>query len=95
MASDSDGNKKLKRKQDRKMKRSRKDELIQEFSGPLWDDRPEPRGLREVVLLEEFVKASYEDHGYFREQWVFPLLAEGLSMDRVFELLLSGAVLPN
>lgn len=78
------------------MKRNRKNGNIQqEFTGPLWDDDTQVRGLGELVLLEEFEKASIADHGYFREQWVFPLLAEGLPIDRVFELLLSGAVQPN
>jgi len=76
------------------MKRNRKSPNIQqEFTGPLWDDNP--RGLGETVLLEEFERASCADHGYFREQWVFPLLAEGLPIDCVFDLLLSGAVQPN
>jgi len=78
------------------MRRNRKGGTIeQDFSGPLWDNGSELRGLREVALLEEFLKASSEEHGYFRENWVFPLLAEGVDIDRIFQLLVNGAVRPN
>jgi hypothetical protein len=75
------------------MKKERKIATIPEFSGPLWDDHQ--LESREIVLLEEFLKASFEEPGYFREEWVHPLLAEGLPLPRVFDLLLSGALRPN
>jgi hypothetical protein len=75
-----------------KMRRA-KGGAIQEFGGPLWDDRP--TDCEEIVVLEELVKASYENPDGFREEWVSPLLAEGLNLDRIFDLLLSGTVRPN
>ena len=73
--------------------RREKNGAIQEFSGPLWDDRP--TDLEETVVLEALVKASYEDPDDFREEWVNPLMAEGLNLDRIFDLLLSGTARPN
>jgi hypothetical protein len=75
------------------MRRERKKSAVQEFSGPLWDNGP--KDLSEKVVLEELVKASYENPDYFREEWVNPLLDEGLDLDRIFDLLLSGSVRPN
>ena len=79
---------------DIEMKRGRKDEAVQEFSGPLWDDHPREFGDRAV--LAALLEASYEHPDCFDEEWVTPLLAEGLDFDRVFHLLLlCGAVRPN
>jgi hypothetical protein len=76
------------------MRRERKKGSIQaEFSGPLWDGCT--RDSSERAALEEFVKASYENPDYFREEWVNPLLDEGLDLDSIFDLLLSGSVRPN
>lgn len=76
------------------MRRERKKVTVQaEFSGPLWDSGP--RDPSERVVLEELVKASYENPDYFREEWVDPLLAEGLDLDSIFDLLLTGSLLPN
>jgi hypothetical protein len=73
--------------------RREKNGAIQEFGGPLWDDRP--TDLEERVVLEALVKASYEHPDDFREEWVNPLMAEGLNLDRIFDLLLSGTARPN
>jgi hypothetical protein len=79
---------------DGKMRRERKKGTVPgEFNGPLWDGSPRDSGER--VVLEELVKASYENPDYFREEWVNPLLAEGLDLDSIFDLLLSGSLLPN
>jgi hypothetical protein len=75
------------------MTRERKPRTIQGFSGPLWDDRP--ANYRESVALEELVRASFENPDNFREVWVNPLLAEGLNLDDIFEVLLSGTTRPN
>lgn len=72
--------------------RREKSGTIQEFSGPLWDDRP--TDLEETVVLETLV-TSYNDPDIFREEWVNPLMAEGLNLDRIFDLLLSGTARPN
>lgn len=77
---------------DEKLRR-KKSGAIQEFSGPLWDDRP--TDLEETVVLEALVKASYEDPDDFREEWVNLLMAEGLNLNRIFDLLLSGTARPN
>jgi hypothetical protein len=66
---------------------------ILEFSGPLWDDRP--ADFEEAAFLEALMKASHEDAQDFEEAWVNPLMAEGLNLNRIFELLLSGTARPN
>jgi hypothetical protein len=77
-----------------KMRRERKKGAVKaEFSGPLWDSGP--RDSSERAVLEELVKASCENPDYFREEWVNPLLDEGLDLDSIFDLLLSGSVRPN
>jgi len=75
------------------MSRERKGGAIQEFSGPLWDDRP--KEFVSTVVLEELVKASCENPDHFCEEWLHPLVAEGLDLDRIFDLLLNGTVQPN
>lgn len=66
---------------------------IEAFKGPLWEDRPTT--YQESVALEELVKASYENPDDFREEWLNPLLAEGLNPENVFEVLLAGSIHPN
>jgi hypothetical protein len=75
------------------MSRQRNGAAIQEFSGPLWDDPA--REFAPTPVLEELVKASWENPDYFSEEWVNPLVAEGLDLDRIFDLLLTGTAQPN
>jgi hypothetical protein len=77
----------------REMKERRSKAALQGFTGPLWDDCP--RNYAESVALEELVKASYENPDNFREEWLNPLLAEGLNVDGIFEVLLVGTTRPN
>jgi hypothetical protein len=75
------------------MKRKRKGLAPQGFSGPLWDD-PQP-DLDEIMALKELLGSSSKDPDEFHNEWVNPLLAEGLNMGRILDLLLSGTVRPN
>jgi hypothetical protein len=76
----------------RKVRREReKGGPILEFRGPLWDDRTADL----EVVLEALAKASHEDLEHFEEEWVNPLRAEGLHLNRIFDLLLCGTARPN
>jgi hypothetical protein len=75
------------------MTKERKPPTVQAFSGPLWEDRP--RNYLESAALEELVRASYENPVEFRADWLNPLLAEGLDIDNIFEVLLAGSTHPN
>lgn len=76
----------------RKMKR-RKGQAPQGYSGPLWDD-PQPH-VDEIKALQELLGSSSKNSDQFHQDWVNPLLAEGLSIGRVLDLLISGTVRPN
>jgi hypothetical protein len=71
--------------------RREKGEPILEFRGPLWDDRSTDL----EVVLEALVKAPLGDLKDFEEKWVNPLMAEGLHLSRIFDLLLAGTARPN
>ena len=75
------------------MKKAGKIDLSSEFSGPLWDDGQ--TGDKEISVLEELMRESYENKNGFHQDWLQPLLAEGLTLDRVFDLVLDGSVRPN
>ena len=75
------------------MRRERRRRWTEDLTGPLWDDRPQD--VREMTALEALVRASKENPDDFCEEWVAPLLAEGLNLDGVFDLLLDGAARPN
>jgi hypothetical protein len=75
------------------MKRVRRKDQI-EFSGPLWEDRHANSG--EVLLaLEQLAKEFNDNPEDFDEIWLRPLLTEGLKVDKIYELLLDGAIRPN
>jgi len=75
------------------MKRKRKGQVLQDFSGPLWDN-PQPQPS-EIQALQELLGSSCKNPDEFHRTWVDPLLAEGLNIGRVLDLLLNGKVLPN
>jgi hypothetical protein len=78
---------------DGEMKKEGKMDLSSEFRGPLWDDQ-QSEG-KEVSVLEELMRESYENQSGFHQDWLQPLLAEGLTLDRVFDLVLDGSIQPN
>jgi hypothetical protein len=49
----------------------------------------------EITALEQFVKESCENPESFLEEWLWPLLEQGLSMERAYELVMEGALRPN
>lgn len=72
------------------MRRERKNKLTQDFTGPLWDDHHPDFSTAE---MEELANASHEET--FRQDWLYPLLAEGLELENIVDLLLSSKVRPN
>ena len=75
------------------MTRERRSGAWDEFTGPLWQD--EPHAKTDASRLDQLVKEYYENPASFHESWLEPLLAEGLSMDRAYDLVLGGTLLPN
>jgi len=75
------------------MKRQGKDEVSNEFRGPLWDDSW--KDPEEAEAFDGLVDRYSENPKSFAENWLLPLLAEGLSADGVFELLVVGQMRPN
>jgi hypothetical protein len=49
----------------------------------------------EITALEQFVKESCENPEGFLEEWLWPLLEQGLSMERAYELVMEGTLRPN
>lgn len=49
----------------------------------------------EITALEQFVKESCENPEVFLEEWLRPLLQQGLSMERAYEVVMEGALRPN
>ena len=47
------------------------------------------------VDLERVYKAIDEDPEVFRDKWLVPLLAEGVSLDQVCELVVESIFRPN
>ena len=75
------------------MKRARRKDQI-EFSGPLWEDR-RSNSAEVLSALEQLAREFNDDTENFEEAWLRPLLTEGLKADKVYELLLDGAIRPN
>jgi hypothetical protein len=78
---------------DVEMKKDRKMDLSSEFSGPLWGDRQ--TDSKEVSALEALINESYGNKTGFHQEWLQSLLAEGLTLDRVFDLVFDASVQPN
>ena len=51
--------------------------------------------MPEIIALEELVKGSSEDPEAFLEEWVRPLLRQGLSIERAYEVVLESVLRPN
>jgi hypothetical protein len=51
--------------------------------------------LPEIIALEELVKGSTEDPEAFLEEWLQPLLRQGLSIVRAYEVVIESVLRPN
>lgn len=51
--------------------------------------------VTEITNLDQLLSASYEDPEAFQEEWLRPLLAEGLNLDQAFEVVVEGTLRPN
>lgn len=75
------------------MSRERKNGSLPGFTGPLWDEYRTETG--EAVALEELANQSYTQQNGLAEDWLQPLLDEGLSFDGIVDLLLRSRLRPN
>jgi hypothetical protein len=78
---------------DGEMKKEGKSDFSAEFSGPLWGDRQTDR--KEISALEELINESYENKNGVHRGWLQSLLAEGLTLDCIFDLVLDASARPN
>lgn len=76
------------------MKRVPKDEKLEFFEGPLWEDR-QANPVEVLSALEQLAKEFNDGPEDFDEAWLRPLLTAGLKMDKVYELILDGTIRPN
>lgn len=51
--------------------------------------------VAEMSDLERLLSASYENPELFQEEWLRPLLAEGLNLDQAFQVVVEGTLRPN
>jgi len=51
--------------------------------------------MGEIIALEELVKGSSENPEAFIEEWLRPLLRQGLSVERAYELVIESVLRPN
>ena len=58
-------------------------------------ERLEHEDTREILALEELVMGSTEDPEAFLEGWLRPLLRQGLSIDRAYEVVIESVLRPN
>jgi hypothetical protein len=58
-------------------------------------ERLEHKDMREILALEELVMGSTEDPEAFLEGWLRPLLRQGLSIDRAYEVVIESVLRPN
>ncbi|HXY15982.1 MAG TPA: hypothetical protein VEI26_15910 [Terriglobales bacterium] len=54
-----------------------------------------PIEVGENVGLERLFEAFNEDPEIFQKNWLQPLLAEGLNLDSVYELVMESILCPN
>lgn len=65
-----------------------------------WDflsilERWGPEDAGKLIALEQFVEKSTENPEAFMEEWLRPLLSQGLSMEQAYEVVVEGALRPN
>jgi hypothetical protein len=58
-------------------------------------ERLEREDMREILALEEFVNGTTEDPEAFLEEWLRPLLRQGLSIERAYEIVIESVLRPN
>jgi hypothetical protein len=58
-------------------------------------ERLEHKDMREILALEELVMGSTEDPEAFLEGWLRPLLRQGLSIERAYEVVIESVLRPN
>jgi len=58
-------------------------------------ERLDQQELPEIIALEELVKGSTEDPEAFLEEWLRPLLRQGLSIERAYEVVIESVLRPN
>ena len=58
-------------------------------------ERLEHKDMREILALEELVMRSTEDPEAFLEGWLRPLLRQGLSIERAYEVVIESVLRPN
>ena len=58
-------------------------------------ERLEHEDMGEIIALEELVKGSSENPEAFIEEWLRPLLRQGLSIERAYELVIESVLRPN
>jgi len=58
-------------------------------------ERLEREDMREILALEEFVNGTTEDPEAFLEEWLRPLLRQGLSIERAYEVVIESVLRPN
>jgi hypothetical protein len=58
-------------------------------------ERPSQEEMPEIIALEELVKGSTEDPEAFLEEWLRPLLRQGLSIERAYEVVIESVLRPN
>ncbi len=51
--------------------------------------------MPEIIALEELVKGSTEDPEAFLEEWLRPLLRQGLTIERAYEVVIESVLRPN
>ena len=58
-------------------------------------ERLEHEDMGEIIALEELVKGSSENPEAFVEEWLGPLLRQGVSVERAYELVIESVLRPN
>ena len=58
-------------------------------------ERLSQEDMPEIIALEELVKGSTEDPEAFLEEWLRPLLRQGLSIERAYEVVIESVLRPN
>ena len=55
----------------------------------------EDKRMSEIIALEEFVKGTSENPEAFLEEWLRPLMRQGLSLERAYEVVIESVIRPN
>lgn len=58
-------------------------------------ERCGPEDAGKLIALEQFVEESTENPEAFMEEWLRPLLRQGLSIEQAYDVVIEGALRPN